>query len=315
MDIKFTFEQRNLEITIELLPLPIIKIWADYLKDYAWNIKQFRTEVCSEAAHSKFNPYDIKSNINSINNAYLELKQLGYSWPSHIPLVENNASKVPSQQELNQLHRFFTENWRWCFVRGRRELGEANPFDPKFKLPAHMDNDEFYAIIDKINVAVHNLEQYTAPEPTKKFVLDNKIVPAGIWIENRQVPVIYLEIEEYLHNYKFQLDQEDYPVVVPADILGKSVLHSYLDNDNPLESDCLGRSELGFNLFIDINNNRRKLYNSQDFKNWANKYGTTPTSLPLEFQIGHLRNSNLNGQELNYLIYNEKLTLASISFL
>jgi hypothetical protein len=325
MDLKLSFLQHNLEITVELLDLPIIRIWAERLIQETYSLKEFRTEIINVAGYTRYgdlNKLEIKSCIDTIQQAFCELEEIGYRYPDYISTILNKfqclsdlslITQVIEQQDLNKLHRFFTENWRWCYIRGRRTLGEPNPFDPTFNYPEHLDTKNFFNIIDKINVSVHNLEEFLKPESTKRYVIRSDLVSTSIWVENKNVPVINLEIEEYLHNYRFALDQDDYPVVLPAHILGKSVMHSYLDNDYPLAQDCLGRSEMGLQFLIDIDKNRRKLYNSPNFNNWVSKYNITPSSLPLEFQLGRIKDSNLKLDRIKNILRWQRLDITDIS--
>lgn len=329
MDLKVKFLQHNLVITVELLDLPIIKIWAERLMEQTYNLNQFRTEIINVAGYTRYgnrygdiNNLKIKTCIDDILQAFYKLEEIGYIYPDYIAEILNKfqctdvlslVTRVINQQDLNKLHRFFTENWRWCYVRGRHRLGEPNPFDPTFKYPANLETKDFFNIIDKINVSVHNLEEFLRPESTKKYVLDNNIVSTSIWVENTSVPVINLEIEEYLHNYRFALDEDDYPVVLPPHILGKSVLHSYLDNDILLAQDCLGRSEIGLQFQIDIDKNRRKIYNSPNFNTWVSQYNTTPSSLPLDFKIGRIKDSTLDLDRIKAILYWQRLDITDIS--
>jgi hypothetical protein len=315
MKIKFQFSS-SLEITIELLDSPILKVWFDHLSSNFYNVKDFKTQRVKLSGFTRSRRSAITECLTEIHCAAEELKKLGYSWPSNVPLLPNDFNIPIDQQDLNKLHRFFTENWRWCYVRGRRNRGEPNPYDHDFVYPSDLDTEQYYRIIDKINVAVHNLEEFTLMEPTKKYAMVNNLIPNSIWIENKNFPVLNLDIEEYLHNYKFDLDADDYPVVVPADILGKSVVHSYLDNDDPTAPDCLGRSELGFNILIDINKKRRELYRSENFTNWARLYDREVNSLPLEFTLGRLHSSNFEINNLEKALQNQvSLNLTDINLI
>lgn len=316
MYIEFKFEQPNLELCIELLDLPILKVWFDHLALNHYDVKNFKSTKIGLTGFKRRQQEEMEYHLGQIHLAASELNELGYTWPEDVPLLPINHNEPIRQQDLNKLHRFFTDNWRWCYVRGRRNKQEPNPYDPNFKYPLDLDTEKYYKIIDKINVAVHNLEEFTIIEPTKQYVLQNDLVPRSIWIENKDFPVLYLDIEEYLHNYSFKLDADDYPVVVPADILGKSVVHSYLDNDDPTAIDCLGRSELGFNILIDINKKRRKLYQSENFVDWARSYHREVNSLPLEFTLGRLHSSSTDINSLDKILGNiRQLNLIDIKLI
>ena len=313
MQIKFEFQQHQ-DLTIEILDIPILKVWFENLRSNFYDASKVSCTGIGLTGGKRKNLEDMGYNLDQIHLAASELKKLGYNWPNQIPLISNDPNVPITQQDLNKLHRFFTENWRWCYVRGRKNFNEPNPYDPDFKYPEDLEPEQYYEIIDKINVAVHNLEEYALMEPTKSFLITNSLVPKSIWIQDLDFPVTYLDIEEYLHNYKFDLTADDFPVVLPAHILGKAVIHSFIDNDDPNASDCLGRSEIGLKLLIDINKKRRAIYRSKTFVDWATSYNNTVSCLPLEFCVGKIKDTNLDLDYLNN-IRSFSLVLENIKFI
>jgi len=168
-----------------------------------------------------------------------------------------------------------------------------NPFDPNFEIDC--EYNEWFEVIDVINRSVHNLERYTKTSnkellevcPPKIIAVEmNNVSSQEFWIE--------FDLEEQKENYKYQ---EYYSlgkplVLLDSSILGKSYLQSFLEHDDPTCKDCTGRLGSYGNFYIDLNNNRSKIYNTLEFKNWLSKYNIE--NPPLEFPIGSIIDQNIS---------------------
>jgi len=299
----------NCTFTIELFDIPVIRSWYHEYKNrdinnYTFCFSMIRHDEISDNSRDYIN-----SRIKEIHEAKQQLETLGYVWPKFIPLVEHNAASI-NQTVLNKLHRFFTNNWRWFMDNGQRKHGYPNPYDPTFVPPMDLTLEEWVKIIDRINLAVHDLEHFAVPEHTKKFILDNNLNIEVLCIKSNLSERMRFTIEEYHHNYKFNLDDDSYPVLLPNEILGKNVLLSFSDNDDPNEVDVWGRQEAQIGFYIDLNKNRRKIYNSDKFKQWADSHNRSIGSLPLEFEIGRVKNLPLPPEKF----YQNDYQLLGINF-
>ena len=76
-------------------------------------------------------------------------------------------------------------------------------------------------------------------------------------------------------------------------ILGKSVLKSYRDYDNPSLSDCTGRMMTDGSFLIYPNRCLHDLYESDGFTSWLDKYNMDINETPLELAIGHVVQSTI----------------------
>lgn len=299
----------NCTFTIELLDIPVIRSWYHEFKDKAINNRPVAFKMIRRDAISENSQDYINYNIKEIFEAKRQLESIGYVWPNYIPLLEHNPAFI-SQGSLNKLHRFFTNNWRWFMDGGMRIHGYPNPYDPAFTPPQELTLVKWVAIIDRINLAVHNLEHFAIPEQNKNFILDNNLDIEVLYIKSNLNERIRFSVEEYHHNYKFNLDDDSYPVLLPNEILGKSVLLSFSDNDDPNEDDVWGRQEAQVGFYIDLNKNRRKIYNSDKFKQWADSHNRSVGSLPLEFEIGRVKNLPLPAENF----YQNDYQLLGINF-
>jgi hypothetical protein len=277
----------NCTINIELLDIPIVRYWYHTFKNKTLDNSVYWFSMINNTL-PRIQKEHIQYNINEIHAAKKELESLGYKWPAEIPYPEIN-DMVINQDVLNKLHRFFTNNWRWYIDNGQMIHGYCNPYDPTFVPPYDFAESGWLRIIDRINLAVHELENFSTLEPTKKFVIDNQLSIDVLHVKSNIDQRMRFSIEEYQHNFNFDLDDDSYPVVLPNEVLGKCILLSFSDNDDPNEVDVWGRQEAQIDFYIDLNKNRRKIYKSDAFKQWANSHNRSIKSMPLDFAIGRVR--------------------------
>lgn len=162
---------------------------------------------------------------------------------------------------LNKLHRYYTDS-----------ASEVN------------QHSEVFELASKINYCVHELESFTSTRESGYnsdlwFHIQDYPIPMDCWID--------LNKEEQ-ENYKFFEYDYKYTVRLDRSILGKCVLQAFEENDNPNAKDCTGRLGSFGGFFIDTNNNLKKLYQSDKFRNWCNRHGRQLDKLPLEFVIGYV---------------------------
>jgi len=234
----------------------------------------------------------------SIQTTLKKIKDLNFNIPFSIP---DNFDY--NQSTLNQLHRFFTYNVLWYFKKD----SISNPFDPKFQTA--MSFEQWHGLLDPINLSVHYLESSTLVNTRQifsKFPINSLIYrPTNLdfstWMD--------FTAEEQLENFNFFNYSENTLVLLNESILGKSILRSFVDNDDPTFEDCTGRIGSHGGIVIDFDDNRKHVYQSTEFKSWISKFNLK--NLPLEFPIGYVVNSNK--QFLRFII--PKLQLKSVTFL
>jgi hypothetical protein len=265
-------------IEIELIDHSSIKAWFNHFKNISNNAYQpldyHLNKFC--VLPSEFSKKDNYWKI--IKNTLNQLEKLGYKIPFRIPQKFNY-----SQTTLNLLHRFFTFNAMWFKEKDQK----PNPFDCDFKLK-NMNWEEWFSIIDQINYSVHKLESLT--RITDKRILVNKKYPLQylhFFSENSIERWLEFDNNQYQFNYNFFNPlYENCNVILDESILGKSIFRSFYDDDNPSEIDRSGRYGSFGGFFIDVNQNRKKLYNSLEFKNWLKKFNLDPSVIEYEFPIG-----------------------------
>jgi hypothetical protein len=281
MEIKLTFNFDN-SVSIALFDVPAIRAWFEHSRQvYARRTCQTFGEMYVSTPPE---PLDLHYHWAAIKNSLAQLEKLGYKIP---PLNQELAVDQPT---LNRLHRFFTYNIMWY----NEPESVPNPFDPNFKLPENFDFEWWNNILEPINNSVHQLEYVTGQ--TAHRVLVNQEFPInyiGCVPEQIDTTTCFtFNRDDYVLNYNNYMScTYDHPVLLNDSILGKSVLRSFYDYDDPTEKDCTGRTESHGGFIIELNDNRKKIYQSETFQNWLTAYNISQA--PLEFLIGYVASSTI----------------------
>lgn len=225
-------------------------------------------------------------NWKTILKSLHKLESLGYILPFNVP--DNFDYK---QQTLNRLNRFYTHNMLWFLSRDTT----PNPFDSKFIFPKDMSYKTWYNILQPINDSTRVLDSYTYSLLNSKFVDDNyPIYAIGAFPDTEDMPQwLDFNEEEQQLNYSFMDRAEDNLVLLNSSMLGKSILQSFYDHDDLLAKDCTGRLGSHGGFLIDINRNRKKIYESEEFKHWVDGHKLDINYLPLEFPIGFIAHASM----------------------
>jgi hypothetical protein len=279
----------NLCITIELIQHPTIEKWFKFFQDQTNQQPDYYRMVFSEEVSVRSKSFiDVAHHWQIILDSIQVLKDINYRMPFEI------ADECDySQVTLNRLHRFFTYNCKWWHNR----TTQSNPFDEKFVLPADWNFNKWHSVIGKINEAVHNLEVVTPTDtklrypstPSRPF-LPSWIINNPSSVTGELINTCYLPFDSYDQslNYEPMDFSRGTAVTLNASILGKSMLQSYFDQDDPTAQDAGGREGSYGGYCIHLSRRREEIYRSAHFGQWAARYGRTVDSLPLEFQIGHV---------------------------
>jgi len=179
------------------------------------------------------------------------------------------------QTWLNQVHRWFTHT----FILLYRE----KPKRWEKTVPALL----------KVNDLVHDLEQYVI-SPQRDIFPDRlrwlNIDPDPGSSNTERDPK---DLSGFLHiseDWRTTHTQQHYDVVLSHEILGKTVLHSYMDNDDPSDIDTYGHWSTQGGLAILPRNQRQDIYRSKHFRSWAKDHGIKGRDLKCDLPIGNLAN-------------------------
>jgi hypothetical protein len=271
----------NHYIEIQMFDNPAVTRWFEYFKN-------FNNYQCRSGSILTLNPAwstgsfaAVTQAWDNISEATRKLTSLGYKIP------KTPASTFDRCQEtLNFWHRFFTYNVLWFSDKDTA----PNPYDPEFVMPDTVQHQDWFGIIDKINVAVHQLEMYTVPHANKKLISEQYPLIELTFMPDRQHTDLSTWLpftkDEQQYNFNSFLSSTDPLVLLNSSILGKSVLQAFYEHDDPTADDCTGRLGSFGGFVVDLTDNRRRLYQSAEFQTWLKQYNLDTTQVPYEFPIG-----------------------------
>jgi len=236
-----------------------------------------------EDSHPFSNKIDIDQEWCNIKKTFEELNQFNF-----YPNIIINSLFDGKQDTLNLLHQFFTYNCLW--MQNDLPNNIKNRYDSEFKFPETLTYSEWHTIIDKINVAVHNLERTIFRKDKVIQVKSLQLMPDVI----KKLEWLEFSKEDYKHNYEYFLKKEKHKNLVLLDrtILGKCVMQSFVDNDDPTADDCTGRFGSFGGFVVELDDTRKQLYQSIKFQEWLRRYQIT-SNVPYDFPIGYINETNI----------------------
>jgi hypothetical protein len=269
------------------LPHKIINLYVDLLDNLG--VQAWAECFCNgytTQANTHDHLYVVEPDVQPLNCLYdqistllEQLTRLGivYQGPDAVEFDTKNSNNM--HHWLNALHRFFTHNQDAC---NRRRFGNS------------FDYSAASAALHELNECVHTIELYIPRGPSDipvSSITEIKLYHdtdsgTGNWIEFR-------------NNMRYH-SQHYYDVILTSEVLGKTILQSYLDLDDPNDWDTSGHYSSAGGIQICIDPTRQTIYQSQSFKNWLTKYGVDPNAANYDYPLGNIRNKN--SPEWNELI-------------
>jgi hypothetical protein len=262
MIISFEFPDHPIDLHIQLIDNPAVRSWADH----------FLVTPLTVTSHIVRNivPHTVDIDKMSVLfekccNVINQLAQHGYVYNTPVP----KSVHIVDRDWCNKAHRFFTHTQQTVNLTGMSEQ--------QFK--------ELTGLLQELNEAIHALEDFLPPaiERIPDFSFDE----------------IYCSDEPtYNHPGWWKMPDEFRPyhssepatVILGSQILGKTLLRSYLDGDDPRDWDTSGHYCSNGALLIQPTDFRSKVYSSNDFYKWLTKYDLAPDQVTYDFPIGYAVN-------------------------
>jgi hypothetical protein len=273
-------------ITVGCLNNPTINRWYETAK-LEYNNPGRLKSVANPVTLQQDNEI-VKTNYNEILSAIDELRAMGVEW------LDNEPSEFNfDQQWCNRVHRYFTT---LRFADGKVNLNQ-NSLTVKDE-----DKEKFISLLYLINDNVHIIENFCQTEQKKIF--------------QRKLRALKITPNIIENDYKF--NDEDYQnhtwehhnVVFDNEILGKHILNSFFDDDDPQNFDTTGHYSWrgSFRILID---SRTPIYESMEFNDWMKKYNVSRSSLRADFPIGNVIDSShkLNSIWIDNLQFDRACTI------
>jgi hypothetical protein len=258
MILEFVFPTNCIEVQVDLLENPGVQAWTNKFlnNNYTTSVLAHDHLWVPEMDTTKFNHA-----VAECSRLIGQLAQHGitYSGPD-IGTVDHNT--------LNHVHRFFTHNQQRCNVR---------------KFGSDFDYDSVMSMLDSVNTHVHDLEVFLPRGPVDMPV--SQIEEIKLYHPTHYGTTDWVDLTDY---HQYHSDQH-YDVILSSEVLGKTLLQSYLDQDDPTDWDTSGHYVSAGGLQIAYLPTRRQIYQSDSFKNWLYKYNADPNGLKYDFPIGNIQ--------------------------
>lgn len=266
MKIYFEFPNIIECLEIDLLDNPAIKSWSDHFRPRLRTISfvQIQNDFSSGW------PWDenkLKSNLKIIKDNLDKLSQLGYTYGS----LPTDVSDL-TRSFTNTLHRFFTHTQRQINFNSVYSLEDAR---------------HITSLLQDINFYVHDIEKYLPGV----IPFSDPIEEICMYVNQRSFDSLPWWHMEEQHRQYHTPDHCD--VIFGEEILGKSILRSYIDGDDPNDWDTTGHYDNAGCLLISPSNARQNIYRSDDFKKWLSDHGMSPETTCYDFPVGNVRNKDL----------------------
>jgi hypothetical protein len=265
MILEFISPTDSVNVHVDLLDNPGVHAWAN----------KFLTGTYETAVihhdHLYIRPPDYQ-HINMLQNQCKiladELAQHGivYSGADIVPFETSTTEQM--HQWLNQLHRFFTHNQQQCNFK---------------QLPTGSDYQLIFRKLEEINYHIHDIELYV-PRRSQDLAVDS-INEIKLWQNNQTTDSSWVDLESYRQYHSSQYHN----VILTSDVLGKTILQSYLDGDNPNHWDTSGHHHSSGGLQICYSNTRQRIYQSKSFQQWLFDHGLRCQDVYYDFPVGNIK--------------------------
>jgi hypothetical protein len=267
MIISFEFPDQPIDLVVDLLDNPGVQAWARCFSN------GYKTQ-----ANIHDHLYVFETNFKLLNKLYQQIAELleqlahldiMYQGPDTVEFDIKNSDNI--HHWLNALHRFFTHNQAAC---NQRCFGN------------NLDYSAASTLLHELNECIHTIEQYVPRGPADNPV--STLSDIKLYHPTNSGTSAWLDLNDYRQYHS----QHHYDVILTSEILGKTIIQSYLDLDDPNDWDTSGHYVSAGGIQICIDSTRQTIYQSQSFQNWLTKYGVDPAAVNYDYPLGNIQNKN-----------------------
>lgn len=269
MRLEFILPHTTIDLEIDLLDNPGVRHWADsFLNGYQTQATFHDHLYVRQPDWDTVNSYyeQIKTDLK-----ILEEKGIVYTGPEMVEFYPDKSDQIHNW--LNHLHRFFTHNQSIC--NDQTQNTKVN-----YKILS--------TALDDLNTQIHQIELYISRGQPDMPV--SAIEEIKLYHNTEAGGSAWVNLEPF-HEYH---SAEYYDIILTSEILGKTIIQSYLDNDNPADWDTSGHYSSAGGLQVCIGPARQQIYNSESFKNWLARHNVSPTDVYYDFPIGSIKNKPIS---------------------
>ena len=303
----FNIDNQNFYIHVECRNTPTINRWYEATKSWYSNSKHM-----SYIDYIK-GPGTLPRDIILIENLYNTLTRTFNQLDS---MLLFNMFKPYSntytfdQQWCNKIHRYFTTlvKYRKFEIDGDEAYSEKNELTPLIFKKLHIIND-----------LIHKLERYNFTPQRIKYKKQHcalLISPHNLSSSAIDGSDTNLKWHEFLEeDFQYHELITEYNVIFLSEILGKSLLQSFFDDDDPNYFDTSGHSGWYGGFEIILNDTRQKIYNSDDFNNWLSKHNIPEQNKKLkgDYPIGKVIDTNFDSNFDSNKFQNIKININEVN--
>ena len=276
MLINFCFPNQTVSLEIELLDNPAVKSWSEHFLHNSMSSKGF---AASEWHVWPFDTHAVKNLLEQASTLVNRLGPYGFVYGQPIP---QQAEQV-DRDFTNSLHRFFTHSQRIVHNMTVEQ------------------RDQQYLLTEwlmKVNDCVHAIERYLPTAAPKWPLHEISVYQAhtydapGWWFMQ--------------HDWRQYHTGQHHDVILGPEILGKTVLKSYIDGDNPNDWDTTGHYSNHGSLVIQAGPTvRHDVYRSLEFNQWLERWGITYDTAWFDFPIGNVKDQSQLASMYQFMVGSE----------
>lgn len=291
MKISFLFPTEILDLHIELINNPAVTSWAEHFK----NGFLAKANIQNYYVIFPHDPIKLEEYLGICRLRIEQLKEIGYVYNGPLP---NNINDI-DRNFTNQLHRFFTHN--------QHVVNHA--YWPELSLNEHITKQKsITSLLQDVNENVHLIERYLKPVPD---------------INSESLQEIYLSAEPAYdhptwwamdHDYRQYHTDNHADIIFGSQILGKTLLRSFLDGDDPVDWDTTGHYANNGTLQILPTNGREQIYNSKQFNQWLLQHNINRSNVFFDFPVGNIINRSILAELQSKMLLNKNLIPVRYTF-
>jgi hypothetical protein len=145
--------------------------------------------------------------------------------------------------------------------------------------------DQLNPVLQTLNATIHSIEgYYHTPQRKQWYNQDRSIIFRAGQNENS------FDIRPFSSEHSF----EPADLILDAHILGKTLIESYLCDDDPTEWDTSGHVRTSGGATALLTNTRQQVYQSFEFQQWIDRYQVNRFQLAADFPLGNFINGDLS---------------------
>lgn len=255
---QFVFSQQNqiLEtVDVELIDSAACRAWqyAVMLNKPVWQLMLRR----GPASYREFEPVEAHQWLDEIHSCLQELEFTEFAFAEPVP----QQPQQMDQALLNRLHRHFTTTHEFIW----------RPEFTDFETQDNIDK-----ITGRLNIAIHKFESFV---PTTQKL---NYVNGGTEIICDTGRALGYDLAPHRHCHSF----EHADLIMDAYILGKTLIESFVNDDDPVHWDTSGHVRTNGGCVFLMTNLRERIYQSAEFESWMHQHNTRHDRLYADMPLG-----------------------------